>query len=347
MKIGIALTSFAAIAAAVAFFTVTYLVQGTSTISITATTSWAPIATLKNITASVAFSPDGTLLASGTVDGQVLLADLSTGNIVGEAGGGAAPVNAVAFSADGSLLTRISSDGTVQVWYVSNPSSLWVSEAFFTPWPNNDSTGYHPSALGLGGTEFASASSTGEVFVGKTADAGQSGQVFKASSSAIECIQFSPDGQLLATADANGTVRIWNVSDVKHPKPYNRPLSTSGGPVKALAFSTSSNGLLLGAGSADGTVRLISVNSDQIAGEFKGSGSAVDALAFTANASVLAVGNKVGQVQLWNVQDSHHPRTGGRPLTAPGGVSSIAFSPDGRFLTTGTVENELRVWKAI
>ena len=65
---------------------------------------------------SVAFSPDGTLLAGGTSGGSVQVLDRKTGALVVSLRGHAGAVNAVAFSADGALLVSGSEDGTVRVW---------------------------------------------------------------------------------------------------------------------------------------------------------------------------------------------------------------------------------------
>jgi WD40 repeat protein len=310
------------------------------------TTSWTTVTTLLNVTASVAFSPDGRLLASGLNDGQVFLADLGSGRIVGEAGGGNVPVEAVRFSPDGRTLTRISADGSVQVYDVSDPVLPEAMSAFFTPWPFNSARTHHPAALGAGGAVFASASASGQVFLGKTADMGH-GKFFQASSAGIQALLFSPDGKMLATADAGGTVRLWDVGDTRQPRSLGAPLATSGGAAKALAFGTGPNADLLAVGSVDGSVRLVDVRSGRLIARFATAGSAVNALAFGPDGTALAVGDEAAKVTLWDVSDPHEPRQRGRMLTAQGGVSSLAFNVDGTALTTGTVENHLQLFKAI
>jgi WD40 repeat protein len=87
------------------------------------TSNWQVIRTFEGHTdgaTSVAFSPDGKLLASGSGDCTIELWDVATGSLVRTLEGHTRYVTSVAFSPDGKLLASGSRDGTIKLWDISD-----------------------------------------------------------------------------------------------------------------------------------------------------------------------------------------------------------------------------------
>ena len=96
---------------------------------------------------SVAFSPDGTMLASASEDETVRLWQVSDGTLVRRLTGHTNLVWGVAFSPDGATLASASEDQTVRLWQVSDGSLLHTlghpSDAFSVAFNRSNGTGKH------------------------------------------------------------------------------------------------------------------------------------------------------------------------------------------------------------
>jgi WD40 repeat protein len=156
----------------------------------------------------------------------------------------------------------------------------------------------------------------------------------------VVSVAFSPDGRLIASASANGTVQLW---DSMRGVAIDSPMSRYLGSAISVAFSP--DGRWIAAGTSDGLVRLWDVKSSAAASfSFKGHQSSVYSVAFSPNGRQLVSGSRDGTVRLW---DAKSGAAIGAPLKGhEGAVMSVAFSPDGRQLASGSFDRTVRLWDA-
>ncbi|MFF0779221.1 AAA family ATPase [Streptomyces sp. NPDC003720] len=163
---------------------------------------------------------------------------------------------------------------------------------------------------------------------------------------AVYLTSFSPDGDLLATAGYDRTVRLWNVADRGRPKPLGKPLTGHTSWVSSAVFSP--DGHTLASAGDDGTIRLWDVTDPArpapLGEPLPGRQGTIYLVAFSPDGRTLAAAGEDRTVRLWNVSEPRRPE----PLGALGGhtaaVRCVAFSPDGRTLAAGGDDGTVRLW---
>jgi hypothetical protein len=172
--------------------------------------------------------------------------------------------------------------------------------------------------------------------------------ILPADQSGVNEVAFSPDGSLLASADADGTVRLWNpATGQRVDKPIQADISPNG-EVKDVAFSP--DGSLLASADADGTVRLWNPATGQLVDKPIHAGTSsnggVDHVAFSPGGKLLATLDADGTARLWNLATGRAVGPALKPSPGPHGIpdflTALAFGPGGKLLATadsnGTVQ---------
>ena len=107
-------------------------------------------------------------------------------------------------------------------------------------------------------------------------------QKLEGHSDAVSAVAFSADGQLLASASYDKTVRLWNPATGEQVQ----KLEGHSGPVRTVAFSA--DGQLLASAYYDGTVRLWNPATGEQVQKLEGHNDWVNAVAFSADGQLLA-----------------------------------------------------------
>ncbi|MGH4019303.1 MAG: TIR domain-containing protein [Pseudonocardiaceae bacterium] len=296
---------------------------------------------------SVAFATDGTMLATGSGDGTVMLWDLTDRTRPRQLGQPLAAhtgsVWAVAFAPDGHTLATGSDDGTVILWDLTDrtqPRSLGQPAHAGSVWA---------MAFAPDGHTLATGSADGMVILWDLTDRTQPrrvGQALTGHTNWVRTVAFAPDGHTLVTGSDNGMVLLWDLTDRTQPRSLGQPAHTSS--VRTVAFAP--DGHTLATGSADGIVILWDL-TDRTQPRTLGqpliteATNSLLAVAFAPNGTTLATVSDDGTATLWDLTDRTQPSQLDQPLTGrTGSVWSVAFTPNGHTLATGSDDGTVTLW---
>ncbi len=329
---------------------------------------------------SLAFSPDGKTIASGSDDNAIKIWNTESGKELRTLTGHSDLVRSVAFSPDGKSLASGSDDRTVRVWNMENGTELRSLRGHTSE--------IEPIAFSQDGMTLASSDEKRIKFW--NLETGKEIRTLTLHSDAARSIAFSPDLKTLAST-SDETIRIWDADSEKELRTlsgYSIPVELvafrsngrtlesksndqmliwdlEGGkglrslPRKdsfwtaklktvtgypdfgAIAFSPDKTTFAITAQNEDSTIEIKNKRTGKTIRSFRAQNDHVGSLTFSRDGRMLASGSDDQTVTIWNA------RSGIELWTFTGhssSITSVAFSTDGKMLATGSLDKTIKIW---
>ena len=290
--------------------------------------------------ASIAFSPDGKLLASGSADNTVYpgypyddvirLWDVETGETIRFFEEQKLGIGSLAFSPDGSRLVTGGLDSAMYLWDVETGEQLLrfdalasqVNQIVFSPNGQFVLSGGDDGLVRLWDAE------TGEVV-----------QIFRGHSDGVISVAFSPDGALILSGSEDHTARLWNVRTGEQLQVLEGHIDL----IRAIAFTPDGEQALTGSG--DGTMRvwnlvvldpigrpLLPETPGDMPRVFEGHSNSVSSVAFNHDGTMAYSAGPMTTLRVWSLEANSTQYV----VTWVGFSGTyIALTPDGMQLLSG------------
>jgi eukaryotic-like serine/threonine-protein kinase len=282
----------------------------------------------RDVVNSVAWSPDGTRLATGSRDGTAKVWEAASGQERLTLRGHAGPVYSVSWSPDGTRLAAGTGDGMGTVWEAAGGRELLTLRG-------------HTGLVGSvswspDGTRLATGSRDGTAKVWEAASSREL-LTLRGHTNAVNSVPWSPDGTRLATGSWDGTAKVWDTAG-------GRELLTLRGHTSWVnSVSWSPVGTQLATGSDDGTARVWDAAGGGEPLTLRGHTRLVGSVSWSPDGSRLATASEDGTAKVWDAAGGRERLTL-KGHAGPGGPAS--WSSDGTRLATGSADCTAKVWDA-
>jgi len=294
----------------------------------------------EGVVTTVAISPDGLFLASGSTDKTIKLWSLETGDLLHTFGsrslrnrGHSDRISTLAFSPDSLELISGSDDCTLKQWDVGTrrlirtlPGHNWLVSSI---------------SVSQNGQVFASGGGDGQINLWALGTGEMLATLHKHRDQ-VSTLQLSPNGQTLVSGSYDKTIRLWDLSG-------DRLIDTLRGHsdrISGLVLTPDWQTLI--STSWDRTLRFWHLGRKEQGRSLLAHKDLITCLALDPTGTLLASGSEDNRIRLWELAPDEQGVIGltARPLTLPGSwsVTALAFSPDGQRLVSSSADETIRIW---
>ncbi|GAX41173.1 protein kinase [Tolypothrix sp. NIES-4075] len=280
-----------------------------------------------DLVSSLAISPDGKTLVSGSGDRTIKIWNLQTSGLKTTLSLHTDGVTSVAISPDGQTLVSASKDGTIKIWNLETGAL------------KNTLTGHkyavNSIAISPDGQSLASASSDQTIKIWNL-QTGALKNTLSGHTKSVWRVVFSPDGQTLASSSYDNTIKLWNL---KLPS-LKATLTGHNDLVYSLAISP--DGQTLVSGSIDKTIKIWNLETGALKNTLNWHKYGVTSVAISPDGKTLVSGSFDNTLKIWNLQtgELQNTLTGHNDL-----VYAVAISQDGQTLVSGSADKTIKIWR--
>jgi WD40 repeat protein len=277
---------------------------------------------------SLAFSPDGQVLAAGDSDGQIRLLTADGTQQIGLLQKHSWWTVALAFSPDGQTLVSSSLAPPLKLWDCK--TQRWIRDLA------GHSSGCWGLAFSPDGQTIASGSDDRSIKIWDVST-GHCLQTLSGHSNWVLCVAYHPDRPLLASGSYDHSIKLWDLTTGTCLQTFQDHSDA----VWNLQFSP--DGQTLASCGCDKTIKLWNLNHGHCQQTLTGHPMEIKSLAFSPNGRTLASSCFGPQVRFWDVATGSCYAIGQGHVS---GIRSLAFSPNNRTIVTGDNDQILKFWDA-
>jgi len=277
---------------------------------------------------SVAITPNGKYIVSGSGDKTIKLWNIKTGRLLRNFKGHTDGVLSVAITPNGKYIVSGSSDKTIKLWDIktgklirSFKKKIWgVLSVTISPNGKYIVSGSYDNTIKLWDIN------TGILV-----------RSFKGSRGRINSVTIAPNGKYIS-GGYYSAVKLWDINTGKLIRSFKGHKDD----VSSVAISP--NGKYIVSGSGDKTIKLWNINTGRLIRSFKGHTDGILSVAITPNGKHIVSGSHDNTIKLWNINT-------GKLIRSFKGhtdwVASIAISPNGKYIVSGSSDDKIKLWNIL
>ena len=268
---------------------------------------------------SIAISPDGQTLVTGSDDTTIKVWNLNTGEEIRTINGCSGGILSVVITPDGQTLLSGTKGQCIKMWNLCNGEEIGTLMGH----------GYEVCSLAISpdGQTLFSGSSDIRVW---NLNTGEEIRALAIHSGVVRSLVVSPDGQTLISGSDDESIKVWSICTlIGHTDRIN-------------SLAISPDGQTLVSGSDDEKIKVWNLKTKKEIYTLNGHSQAVNSVAISPDGQTLVSGSDDEKIKVWNLSTREAICT----LTGHSdSVTAVAFSPDGQILVSASRDSTIKVWR--